>query len=76
LNHLKILENNILERSVNMMTIKTIKNQLKLCKNEELHTQSLNRKLELRNLELLLKSELIQLLETQLNKKSNLKKVS
>lgn len=58
-----------------MLTIKTIKNQLKLCKNEELNTQSLNRKLELRNLESMLKSELIQLLEIQLNKKSNLKKV-
>lgn len=55
-----------------MMTIKLIKKQLILCKQEELMTDSLNRKLELRNLESMLKSELIQQLEKIIYKKQNI----
>ena len=62
-----------------MLTIKSIKQQLKMIQIEKvsiLNTdKSFTRLIELRQLELILSKELIGLLETQLNKKNNLKKV-
>lgn len=62
-----------------MLTIKSIKEQLKMIQLEKvsiLNTdKSFTRLIELRQLELMLSKELIGLLETQLNKKNNLRKV-
>lgn len=62
-----------------MLTIKSIKQQLKMIQLEKvsiLNTdKSFTRLIELRQLELILSKELIGLLETQLNKKNNLRKV-
>jgi hypothetical protein len=64
---------------LDMLTIKGIKEQLKLIRAERvsiLHsTRNFCRLLELNNAELMLSKELIGLLETQLNKKNNLRKV-
>lgn len=61
-----------------MMTIKMIKQQLKMIQAEKVSilntTKDFCRLLELKNAELYLSSELIKLLETQLNKKTNLKR--
>lgn len=62
-----------------MLTIKSIKEQLKMIQIEKVSIlnadKSFTRLIELRQLELILSKELIDLLETQLNKKNNLKKV-
>lgn len=62
-----------------MLTIKSIKQQLKMIQLEKvsiLNTdKSFTRLLELNNAELMLTTELVKLLETQLGKKNNLKKV-
>lgn len=62
-----------------MMTIKMIKNELKMIQTEKVSilntTKNFNRLLELKNAELYLSSELIKILEIQLNKKNNLRKV-
>lgn len=62
-----------------MLTIKMIKSQLKMIHNERVSilstTKDFTRLLELKNAELYLKNELITMLETQLNKKNNLRKV-
>lgn len=61
-----------------MLTIKGIKQQLKMIQLEKvsiLNTdKSFTRLIELRQLELMLSKELIGLLETQLSKKNNLRK--
>lgn len=61
-----------------MLTIKSIKEQLKMIQLEKvsiLNTdKSFTRLIELRQLELMLSKELIGLLETQLGKKNNLRK--
>lgn len=61
-----------------MLTIKSIKEQLKMIQLEKvsiLNTDKcFTRLIELRQLELILSKELIGLLETQLNKKNNLRK--
>ena len=63
-----------------MLTIKSLKEQLKMIQVEKvsiLNTdKSFTRLIELRQLELMLSKELISLLETQLNKKNNLRKAS
>lgn len=61
-----------------MITIKLIKQQLKLIQTEKVSilntTKDFCRLLELKNAELYLSRELITMLETQLNKKNNVKK--
>lgn len=61
-----------------MITIKMIKQQLKMIQAEKVSilnsTKDFGRLLELKNAELYLREELITLLETQLNKKNNLKR--
>lgn len=61
-----------------MLTIKSIKEQLKMIRAERvsiLHsTRNFCRLLELNNAELMLTTELVKLLETQLGKKNNLRK--
>ena len=63
-----------------MLTIKMIKQQLKMIQAEKVSilnsTKDFCRLLELKNAELYLREELITLLETQLNKKNNLKRSS
>lgn len=60
------------------MTIKIIKQQLKMIQAEKVSilntTKDFCRLLELKNAELYLREELITLLETQLNKKNNVRK--
>lgn len=62
-----------------MLTIKSIKEQLKMIQIEKVSilntNKSFTRLIELRQLELMLSKELVSLLETQLNKKNNLRKV-
>jgi len=61
-----------------MLTIKMIKQQLKMIQAEKVSilntTKDFCRLLELKNAELYLSKELITMLETQLNKKNNLKR--
>lgn len=63
-----------------MMTIKLIKQQLKMIQAEKVSilntTKDFCRLLELKNAELYLREELIKLLEQQLTKKNNLKRSS
>ena len=63
-----------------MLTIKSLKEQLKMIQLEKVSilntTKNFTRLIELRQLELMLSKELISLLETQLNKKNNLRKAS
>lgn len=62
----------------NVLTIKLIKNELKSLDVEKIiilkQDKNTNRLFEITRAELILKGELIKLLETQLNKKNNLKK--
>lgn len=62
-----------------MLTIKLIKQQLKIVqieKEKEINSsKNFKRLLELKNAELDLNKELVKLLETQLNKKNNVRKV-
>ena len=62
-----------------MLNIKMIKEQLKLIQTEKISIlntdKSFTRLLELKNLELMLTAELVKLLEIQLGKKNNLRKV-
>ena len=63
-----------------MLTIKMIKQQLKMIQAEKVSilnsTKDFSRLLELKNAELCLSRELITMLETQLSKKNNLKRSS
>jgi hypothetical protein len=62
-----------------MLNIKMIKEQLKLIQTEKISIlntdKSFTRLLELKNLELMLTAELVKILEIQLGKKNNLRKV-
>lgn len=63
-----------------MLTIKLIKEQLRLIQTEkekEINSsKNFQRLLELKNAELDLNKELVKLLETQLNKKNNVRKAA